>query len=79
MTRVYLDYNATAPVRAEASQRGLKAPVAQMDLGALALHGRFALILAAYSVLTYLRTPAALAAPSSTAKNPMACSNGVCA
>ena len=49
-------------LRAEASQRGLKAPVAQMDLGALALHGRFALILAAYSVLTYLRTPAALAA-----------------
>jgi len=41
-------------LRAEARSRGLAASVAQMDLQALALDANFALILAPYSLVTYL-------------------------
>lgn len=45
---------------ATAAQRGLTALVAQMDLRALGMQGQFALILAPYSLLTYLCAPGEL-------------------
>ncbi|MEO7251462.1 MAG: class I SAM-dependent methyltransferase [Arenimonas sp.] len=48
-------------LRRDAEQRSLDPPrVAQMDLRALALSGRFALILAPYSLITYLTDAAEL-------------------
>src|SRR5689334_6070935 len=48
-----------AQLRRDAAARALPAPhVAQMDLRALALRGRFATILAPYSLITYLTEPA---------------------
>ncbi len=42
-------------MRKDAASRGIAAPrVAQMDIGALALTGEFALILAPYSLITYV-------------------------
>lgn len=41
---------------ADAGQRNLHPRVAQMDLRALAVHGSFRLVLAPYSLLTYLTT-----------------------
>ena len=49
-------------LRREARVAGLNAPIAQMDLSALALCGRFDIVLAPYSLVTYLITPQALEA-----------------
>ncbi len=47
-------------LRVDAARRALKPDLAQMDLRALALRGEFALILAPYSLLTYLTESADL-------------------
>ncbi len=42
-------------MRKDAASRGLSVPrVAQMDIGALALNGEFAIVLAPYSLITYM-------------------------
>lgn len=42
-------------MRKDAADRGLSAPrVAQMDIGALALNGKFSVVLAPYSLITYM-------------------------
>ena len=46
-----------ARLRRDAAARGLDPAVAQMDLRALALRGTFALVLAPYSLITYLTEP----------------------
>jgi SAM-dependent methyltransferase len=45
-------------LRRDAAERGLEARVAQMDLRQLALTGEFQVILAPYSLITYLTEPA---------------------
>jgi SAM-dependent methyltransferase len=50
-----------AELRRKAHARGLPAPVARMDIRALALRPGFALVLVPYSLVTYMTTDAAVA------------------